>query len=443
MPIRRPTPRAVLVTLAAAALAGTGCDGAARAFGPAAAAARTHVDDFFGGLAVRFVNVQRNPKFTTARGKLARHALSPSRLWGDSAVWTSQGGDARTLELDGSSDGQRYLFRAASGVPSPDRPGDARHVMRLHSLGDGAWQWNTAVEHAVGRARAHEVAAAMTGGIAALARPQADLRPVLRAGLPRTAAALGRLLTLEEARSTPLADGSRLVELRARFEPNRLKATMPAFAQYVQKWVHPSKFSLALADARGGPARWLTLTLREDVLTVRLRARADGELLALDGPARPMPDTLQFRTDSRIDYMIWDVGMDKLAGEMTAIRGAHERGWAIRWRKAPEWHIPLGVRHLMSGTLNRPFEGEGMLLRLALRDSDVSQTLLVRRFDVAVKESAIVRWIGGLGFRAMDDFSGRAEVEENRFLAEALYAMRADLGATLVASGEPGAAGPE
>jgi hypothetical protein len=418
---------------ACAVVASTGCEGAARAFGPAPAAARAHVDDFFGGLAVRFVDVQRSPKFAAARGRLARHALSPSRLWGDTAVWTSQGADARTLELSGASDGRRYLFQAAGGVSAPDRPGEARHVMRLSRLGDGEWQWNTAVEHAVGRARAHEVASAMQLGLAALARPQGDLRPVLRAGLPRTAAALGRLLTLEGAKSTGLADGSRLVELRARFEPARLQATMPAFAEYVRKWIHPSKLALALTDARGG-ARWLDLRLDKDVLTVRLRTRADGELLALEGPARPLPDTVQLRTDSRVDYMIWDVGMDGLAGEMTAVRGAHERGWAVRWRRAPEWHIPLGVRHLMSGTLNRPFQGEGTQMRLTLRDSDAGQTLLVRRFDVAVKESAIVRWIGGLGFRAMDDFSGRAEAEENRFLADALFAMRADLGATLAAA---------
>ncbi len=432
---RRPRPRRASLRLLSVPIAGlaiASCDGAARAFGPAPAAARAHVDDFFGGLAVRFVDVQRSPKFTAARGRLARHALSPSRLWGDTAVWTAQAASGRTLELEGSSDGRRYLFRAAPQIAAPDRPGDARHVMRLVPLnaGEGEWQWNTAVEHAVGRVRAGDVAQAMTLGIAQLARPQTDLRPVLRGGLPRTTAALGRLLTLEEARSTPLADGTRLVEIRARFETGRLKATMPAFAAYVEKWVHPSRLAFSLTDARGA-ARWLDLRLGKDVLTVRLRTRADGELLALDGPARPMPDTVQLRSDVRVHYLVFDVGVDQLVGEMTAVRTAHERGWNVRWRRAPEWHIPLGVRHLMSGTLNRPFEGEGMLFRLTLRDADAGQTLLARRFDVAVKESAIVRWFGGLGFRAMDDFSGRAEVEENRFLAELLYAMRADLGAAL------------
>ncbi|MGZ8490770.1 MAG: hypothetical protein ACXWZS_01050 [Gemmatirosa sp.] len=439
----RPSPlRARLLALPLATLALTSCDGAARAFGPSPTTARTHVEDFFGGLAVRFVDVQRSPKFTAARGKLARHALAPSRLWGDTSVWTGQAPTARTLELEGSSDGRRYLFRAAPGIAAADRPGDARHVMRLVPLnaGDGEWQWNTAVEHAVGRVRAGDVATALTLAIGQLARPQADLRPVLRGGLPRTAAAVGRLMTLEEARSTPMPDGSRVVDIRARFETARLKTTMPAFAAYVDKWVHPSKMAFSLTDARGA-ARWLDLRLGKDVVTIRLRTRADGALLALEGPARPMPDTVQLRSDVRVHYLVFDVGVDRLLGEMTTVRAAHERGWNVRWRRSPEWHIPLGVRHLMSGTLNRPFEAEGMLFRLTLRDTDAGQTLLARRFDVAVKESAIVRWLGGLGFRAMDDFAGRVEIEENRFLAELLLGLRADLGAALTATAPVGASG--
>lgn len=417
------------VPLAAALLGGAACDGAARAFGPSPAVARNHADGFFNGLAYRLIDVQRAPRFAGARVRLARHALSPSRLWPDSSVWTGTAGSTRTLELEGRFDGRRYAFASRPGASAPDSPGDSRHVIRLAAAGEGEWLWNTAVEQAVGRVRAAEVASALTAGIAGLARPSGDLRPVVRTGLPRTSAALGRLLTLEQARSTPLADGSHLVEIRSRFDAGRLRATMPAFAEYVQKWVHPSRVALALTDPRG-TARWLELTIDDDVLVVRLRARADGELLALDGPARPMPDTVQLRTDARVHYLMWDVGVTALVGEMTAVRTANERGWAVRWTRAPRWHIPLGVRHLMSSTLDRPFAREGMLFRLTLRDSQVGQTLLVRRFDVAVKESAIVRWLGGLGFKAMDDFAGRVEREENRFLAEALQALRADLAAT-------------
>ena len=219
---------------------------------------------------------------------------------------------------------------------------------------------------------------------------------------------------------------------------------MPAFAQYVEKWVHPSRMALAITDARGAAAgRFVELQLDDDVLHVRLRTRADGALLALDGPARVMPDSVQLRTDARIHYLVFDVGVDRLVADLAFVRSAHERGWLMRWRRAPEWHIPLGVRHLMSRTLDRPFDRDGMLLRLTLRDADVGQTLIVRRFDVAVKESAIVRWLGGVGAKAMDDFSGRAEVEENRFLGEALLAMRADLAASLSVVGPAASSGAE
>jgi hypothetical protein len=42
-----------------------------------------------------------------------------------------------------------------------------------------------------------------------------------------------------------------------------------------------------------------------------------------------------------------------------------------------------------------------------------------------------VRWLGGLGSKAMNDLSGRAEVEEDRFAAEVLRAMAADVAAAL------------
>jgi len=39
-----------------------------------------------------------------------------------------------------------------------------------------------------------------------------------------------------------------------------------------------------------------------------------------------------------------------------------------------------------------------------------------------------MRWLGNLGFTAMDDFSGRVELDEARFVSQAMRAMRQDLG---------------
>ena len=413
---------------AATALLGAACRAAPAAFGPAPAAARAASDDFFGGLAARFVNVRRLPKFAAARGKLGKYALSPSKLVGDTGVWTSTGGSTRTLELEGRPSPSEYLFVPKAGAAAPDRPGESRHVIRLQQLGDGEYQWFTVVDHAVGRVRAGDFAAVVTAGLTALERPERDIRADLRTTLPRSSAALGRLFVLETARATPQPDGSSLVDLRVRVDANRIRPTMPAFAEYVDTYVHPARYRIMLTDGRGGT--WLEARGSDGVLTFRWRTHA-GRLLALDGTPRPMPDSLQMRVDASAKFLMFRVGVSEMVGELTAIRGAHERGWTVRFQRAPHWHFPLAVNHLISRTLDRPFEKGGMLFRIAVRDGEVGQSLIARRFDVAVQESAIVRWLGGLGGKAMDDFAGRAEVEENRFTAEALQALRADVAAAL------------
>src|SRR5690349_24549910 len=86
-----------------------GCRGVPNAMGSDRAAARTNSDAFFDGLAKRFDNVQRTPKFFQARSKLGRYALSPSGVYGDTSVWTSAGNDStRTLSLFGTHTANGY-----------------------------------------------------------------------------------------------------------------------------------------------------------------------------------------------------------------------------------------------------------------------------------------------------------------------------------------------
>jgi hypothetical protein len=428
-----PRPRRAL--RAAVALALTACGGGApTAFGPSPAVARAAAAEFFGGIGVRFENVRRDPRFAAAREKISRAALNPSRLLRDASVWTSHPRDSVAfLELEGRPTGGTYLFTPRAGAGAPGRPGEARHVIRLTRAGDGVYQWSTLVEQGVGRVRAQDVAAVTTAALARLERPAPQLRQELAATLPRTRAALGRLLTLDSAASAPVGDGSTRVDLRFTMHPDRLQAAgMPAFAGYVRKYLSGSKLAAEVGDGRG--ARWLDVRAEREVVTVRMRLRG-GRLLALDGAARPMPDAAELRTSAVTKYSLFEVGATNLVGDLVAVRGARERGWRVRWHRAPSWKIPLGVRHLINGSLNRPFAGEGMRMVVTLRDGGGPgggpQTLLTRRFDVVVQESAIVRWLGGLGSKAMSDLAGRAEAEEDRFVAEALRAMAADVGAML------------
>jgi hypothetical protein len=66
------------------------------------------------------------------------------------------------------------------------------------------------------------------------------------------------------------------------------------------------------------------------------------------------------------------------------------------------------------------------MFRLAVLDAPGRQTIIGRRTSAAVQESAILRFLNRLSGKAMGDFVGKAEVEENRFSAEVFTAMRLD-----------------
>ncbi|MFL5583110.1 MAG: hypothetical protein ACJ8AO_22305 [Gemmatimonadaceae bacterium] len=415
--------------------AATGCRGVASAFGPSPALARAHGEALFGAVADRFTNVRRTPKFEAARMRLGRFALSPSKVWSDTGIWTSSGVDSsRTLVVSAGMQGERYVFHARADAAPPQRAGDSRHVIRLRMRGEGEYEWLTSVEHAIGEAKAPEIAGALTALLAsAEGRTERETREDYREAFPRARAALGRLLTLDTLRAQRLADGSTIVSLSASMHPERLRPTMPALAAYVVKYLEPARYHAVLADRQGG--HWLEADAREQVLTLRVRTR-DGTLLPLEGPARAMPEHLQLRGEAFAKVMIFTVGVTDLVADFSFVRGAHDRGWLLRFDREPTWHLPLAVRHLIRAPLRRPFEGGGTVLRIAVHDSAGAQTHLTRHLTTTVKESAILRWMGSLGFTAMSDYTGPTEVEENRFIAEAFDGLRLDLRALL--TGAPG-----
>jgi hypothetical protein len=146
-----------------------------------------------------------------------------------------------------------------------------------------------------------------------------------------------------------------------------------------------------------------------------------------------MPDSLQLSVDFSAKFMIFRVGVSSLVSDFAFIRSDDERGWMMHFRHEPDWHFPLAVNNLIRTSLRHPFSGEGITVRIAVRDRGGAQTLLSRQAGVSVQESAIVRWLGGLGNSAMSDFAGRAEVEENRYVYEVLTALRGDFVAALSA----------
>ena len=407
------------------------CRDVAPGFGTNAAAARANADGLFGGIAQRFTNVQRTPKFIGARGKLGKNALTPSVIYNDTSVWTAFGPDStRVITIDGEFSGNRYLFSARPWPAAPpNEPGDSRHYIRLRRLNENVFEWVTNVDIAAGTIKSDEFASVISRLMgSAEGRTPADLRADYRASFPRTTAALGRLFSLDTLRSVRYNEGATTVLLGIRIDSKGIRATMPDFAKYLDKYATPSKYRAVVTDKRGG--RWVEVSGADNYMTLRVRSM-NGHFAPLNGPVRPMPNDLQLTSDFTTKILFFTVGYRQLIGDVTVINSDRERGWFMRFTHEPDWRLPSAVSVMIHTPLRRPFEGHGATFRLVLRDNPGGQSILARHTTTVVQESAILRFLGRLGSTAMGDFVGKSEVQENRFSAEVFNALRLDVRALL------------
>jgi hypothetical protein len=203
-----------------------------------------------------------------------RYALTPSKIYGDTALWTARGTNERILRLRGGYDAGHYTLAATPVLGVLRRPGDASHTIRLRRLpGDDQFAWVTDVDFAIGGVTAAG-AADVVGSLLRAAEGQqgAALRADSRRAFPRGAAALGRLFTVDSIRTTPDAGGATTVQLSVSLHPERLEKSFPAFAAYLNKYVAPARYRFTLADRAG--TRYFTTAAAKNRLT--LRARVEG-----------------------------------------------------------------------------------------------------------------------------------------------------------------------
>jgi hypothetical protein len=429
-PSRRPIHRILSIWAAATSVFASACRDAGPAFGPTIPAARANAEGLFGGIAQRFTNVQRNPKFTVARAKLGKNALTPSMIYNDTSVWTAMGNDGtRTVTVEGGFLNNRYLFAAKPGANAPDQAGDSRHLMVLHRLSDDEFEWLTNVDISAGTITATDMYNVVSALMkSAERRSPAAVRADYRESFPRTTAALGRLMSLDTLKLSRDADSATTITLGIRLDPDKLKPVMPAFAAYLDKYATESRYRSVVTDKRGG--RWIELWGANNILNLRLRT-LNGHFVPLNGAPREIPRDLQMESDFTTKILLFHVGFTKMISNVTLIDSEHERGWFLRFTKEPDWQLPPTVGFFIRTPLRRPFQGQGSIFRLALLDSPGKQSIIGRRTTAVVQESTILRFLNRLSGTAMGDFVGKAELEENRFSAEAFNAMRLDARALL------------
>lgn len=406
-----------------------GCRDAMEAWAPAPAAARPAASEVVASLRMRFESPMRDAHYDHARLRMARYALAPSAI-ADDTIWTTRRDAQRVLLAAGRHDGTRYTLHAAAAVSPPARPGDSRHEVTLTPMPDGDWRWTTRVDHALGDVAPEAIADVFSAWLRSAERAPEAIRADYLTASPRLTRAFARLATLDTVHTMRLPDGSTRVTLAVRLHAARLADSHPAFARYLERYVSPARYRVELRD-RAVPGihandLWFVAEAAHDVLTFHFRSR-DGALAPLEGPQRPRPDTLALRVTASARFGPFTVGVRDLRGTLAVLRSPRETGWDLRFANAPQWELPPIAGRLVRGSLDRPFAGDGARMRLSLRRGAGGMTVLHRATDLVVLESTLLRWLGTLGFTAVDDFAGRVEREEARFLAAALHALVEDV----------------
>ncbi|MEO8334560.1 MAG: hypothetical protein ABI664_06290 [bacterium] len=388
--------------------------------------ARSNAEQLFGALADRHVDIVRNAKYEYARVQLTRGALSPSRIFDDTAAWTGISGPVRILETFGSFTDDKYVMASRRGVPAPAKPADGRHISTLSRLADDQYRWDTTVDFALGNARPNDIALVISRLLTAgEGLSERDARADILASAPRTSVALSGAFSLDSLHPVQLPDGTTAVTFGIAVHSEQLKERFPAFGDYAHRYVDPARFHFVLSDRAG--VGYVDAQYRDRFLTLRMRSQG-GHLVPLVGPPKPIPDTLVVTADFTIKVKLFTVGFHDL--RMEFINSAHsdrEHDWTVTARKEPSWNLPFITARLIRAPLRYPFSGEGALFRLGVRAGDGDQpTVLVRQARLAVQESAILKFINSLSSTAMNDFGTRVEKEENQWLRELFLALRDD-----------------
>ncbi len=408
-----------------AALAGCGEPARELARGPAGTSGPRVLLD---SLATRFGPIQREPAFDALRPKLARAALSPSRLFDDPAAWTTRHGDSRSLELVAPTSRFGYRMGVRDSVPDPARPAEYRERVQLRRIGSGRFEWDVDEALATGEVRPDDLAAAFTALLReAEGRDSASARAAYATSLPRTTAVLRALFRVERLELARDATGATRIELAVRLTPAGIRGFAPRYAEFLRKYMTPMTLKAVALDASNMP--WWRLDAADNLWSLRLRVR-DGSLVPLAGAAdRGIPGELRIVADYDTKMGIFGVGVKQLVAQVALTRSPLEKGVALRFRDEPQWHLPFLVAPLIRGSLRYPFEGPGSEVVLAARAGPGRATLLTGRYRARVRESWLVRWMGGLTSNALSEFRRGAEDEADRYLRDSLLALRDDVAA--------------
>jgi len=122
------------------------------------------------------------------------------------------------------------------------------------------------------------------------------------------------------------------------------------------------------------------------------------------------------------------VGAARVVADVALNRTPGEKGLSARFLEEPDWRLPFLAETLLDDPLRYPFEAPGSEIEWAAREES-GGTLLTGLYRARVRETWILRWLGGMLGNAVGEFRRGAEREADQYHRECLLALRDDLAA--------------
>ena len=221
-----------------------------------------------------------------------------------------------------------------------------------------------------------------------------------REAFPRATAAFSRLVHLETLELQPESEATR-IRVGLRIRPDGIRGIAPRYAAFLDEYMAPVKASLTVADVTG--ASWWTTSLAEGLWSIGLRVR-DGRLAPLEGPPdRRLPQRLRASFSYSTRAGILTVGVERSGCRRGAhpisARGGLRRPLRRGTRLAAAISPGAAHQRLPAFSVRR----SGLRVRLLAPRADRRADPDLRDYRARVRESWVVRWLGGLSNHAFID----------------------------------------
>lgn len=383
--------------------------------------ARRHANTLLSILSAWTGPIEAEQELAVFQSKLDNSVLTPSHVYGDESGWTGETETERLLEVRGSVTSQGYLLNREVD-PRPARlPGEYHSRLSLEQLSKHEYEWRWIDELALGTIPMDTFSTIFETVLREAESTRPDLKARFVAAMPRASRVLGRLYDVEKMDREQRPDGTTALTLEARMKPERIESDFPDYARYLKKFVKSMEMDVVAYELSG--AQLWRFNFDDLVLSIQMRAK-NGRLVPLEGVPRRLPDEFRVKSDFSVKSGPFRIGFRDLVTDITLLRAPNERGFIAAAQERPNWRIPFFLDPFVKGALERPFMGEGMVMRIALEGGNEEPTRIKSGFRMVVQETWLLRRMGDRDGR---ELQAQAEHDLSRFRREALEAVHADI----------------